>query len=190
MKQITHPPPPCGIAQLKRLTALAAALVALALAAGTAEARCTTSDITMTKAFPVGDLGRFSPNHQTIISFELPLPSNCPITNPPLELCVVVWDNSPCDHDADSTNQCDGGYVGAAGVVTGAVWTTKGRAQFCSKTLLSESPIPNVPVTRVTLLIGTGLGDPNKARSQKRPSYLSLIMYNPTRSLVIPISND
>ncbi len=193
MKQITPPPPPpspCGIAQLKRLTALAAALVALALAAGTAEARCTAGDVTMTKVFPAGNLGRFVPNNQAIIRFALPLPSNCPITDPPLEVCVVIWDNSPCDHDADSTNQCDGEYVGGAGVMTGAVWKTKGRAQFCSATLLSESVIPGVPVTLDTLLISTSLGNIQKARSEGLQGHLSLIMYNPVRSLVIPISND
>ncbi len=190
MKQIT-PPPPCGIAQLKRLTALAAALVALALAAGTAEARCTVSDITMTKVYPVGDLGRFHPNDQAIISFALPLPSSCPITNPPLEVCVVVWDNSPCDHGLDAVNRCDGDYVGAAGVTTRGTWTTKGRARFCINSLLSASPIPNVPVTSETMLISTSFGDVTKAKRQNFQGYLSVIMqHNPVQFLAIPISND
>ncbi len=160
----------------------------LALAAGTAEARCTVGDVTMTKVFPVGNLGRFHPNDQTIIRFALP--SDCTVANSPPEVCVVVWDNSPCDHDLDFTNQCDGDYVGGAGVVVGAVWMTKGRARFCTTALLSESPVPNVAVTVETLLIGTSLGDFLKAKKEDLQGHLSLIMYNPTRSLVIPISND
>ena len=162
--------------------------MALALAAGTAEARCTASDVQMTKVFPIGNLGRFDTNAEAIIRFALP--SNCPITNSPLEVCVVVWDNSPCDHGVDRSNKCDGDYVGGAGVRTGALWTTKGRAQFCNATLLSESSIPNVPVTSETMLIRTGLGDFLKAKNEGLQGYLSVIMYNPTRFLAIPISND
>ncbi len=142
----------------------------------------------MTKAYPSGDPGRFHPNDQTIIRFALP--SSCPITNPPLEVCVIVWDNSPCDQDVNLFDQCDGDYAGAAGVLTGSVWTTKGRARFCMNTLLSESPIPNMPVTSETMLISTVFGDSEKAKRQNFQGYLALIMYNPTRSLVIPISND
>ncbi len=159
------------------------ALIAIALAAltaGTAEARCTLSDVKMTKTFPSGDLGRLRSSDQAIIQFGLP--TDCPIANPPLNLCVVVWDNSPCDHDADPGNRCDGNYVGSAGVNTQTGWTKTGRAKFCRADLLAENQaLPGMANASVTMLIST-------SRGQNQQSHLSLIMYNPGRALVIPIN--
>ncbi len=168
-------PPP------RQLTALIAiALATLTLAAGTAEARCTLSDVKMTKTFPSGDLGRVNANDQAIIQFTLP--TDCPITNPPLNLCVVVWDNSPCDQDTNGDNRCDGDYVGGAGVNTRTGWTKTGRARFCRADLLAENrALPGIANASTTMLIST-------ARGQNEQSHLSLIMYNPGRALVIPIN--
>ena len=163
------------------MTALIAiALAVLTLAAGTAEARCTLSDVKMTKTFPLGDLGRLRPNDQAIIQFTLP--ADCPIANPPLNLCVVVWDNSPCDQDTNMDNRCDGDYVGAAGVNTQTGWTKTGRARFCRADLLAENQtLPGSANAFVTMLISA-------SRGQNQQSHLSLIMYNPGRALVIPIN--
>ncbi len=182
---ITFPPPPP-----RQLTALIAiALAALTLAAGTAEARCTLSDVKMTKTFPSGNPGRLTPNDSVIINFELP--ADCPVANPPLEVCVVVWDNSPCDRELDSiANRCDGNYAGAAGVNMAAGWSKNGRSVFCRSDLLIESPTPGVANSAVTMLISTAYGDVFKSRNQNRQSHLALIMYEPARALVIPITND
>ncbi len=163
------------------MTALIAiALVVLTLAAGTAEARCTLSDVKMIKTFPLGELGRLIPNDQAIIRFTLP--TDCPIANPPLNLCVVVWDNSPCDQSTNVDNRCDGDYVGSAGVNTQTGWTETGRARFCRADLLAEhQALPGIANVFTTMLIST-------SRGQNQQSHLSLIMYNPTRFLVIPIS--
>ena len=175
IRQSSPPPPP------RQLTALIAiALAALTLAAGTAEARCTLSDVKMTQTWPLGDLGRLTPNDQAIIQFALP--NDCPIANPPLNLCVVVWDNSPCDQDTNIDNRCDGDYVGSAGVNMQAGWTKTGRARFCRADLLSEQQgIPGTANATSTMLIST-------SRGRNEQSHLSLIMYNPGRSLVIPIN--
>ncbi len=153
----------------------------LTLAAGTAEARCTLSDVKMTKTYPLGDVGRLVPNDEVIINFGLP--ADCPIANPPLNVCVVVWDNSPCDQDTNFDNRCDGDYVGSAGVNTQAGgWRETGRARFCGAGLLAESSIsPGTANTNITMLIST-------SRGLNQQSHLSLIMYNPGRSLVIPIN--
>ncbi len=75
----------------RQLTALIAiAVVALTLAAGTAEARYTLSNV--------------------IIRFDLP--ADCQVANPPLEVCVFVWDNSPCDPDVDNFMRCDRNLCG------------------------------------------------------------------------------
>ncbi len=178
MRQSSPPPPPPPPRQLTALIAIA--LAALTLAAGTAEAQCTLSDVKMIRTYPSGDLGRLRPNDQAIIQFALP--SDCPIANPPLNICVVVWDNSPCDHDADPDNRCDGDYVGAAGVNTQTGWTKTGRARFCRADLLSEhTGLPGIANVFTTMLIST-------SRGQNQQSHLSLIMYNPGRALVMPIN--
>ncbi len=159
------------------------AVLAVTLAAGTAEARCTLGDVKMAKAFPVGNLGRFAPNDQVIIRFALP--ADCPVANPPLEVCVVVWDNSPCDHEVDFQNQCDGDYVGDAGVFsTGTDWIKTGRARFCRSDMLAEQVgRPGTANTFSTMLISTALG----SITNSSKNHLSIIMYNPGRTLVIPI---
>ncbi len=177
MRQSSPPPPPPP----RQLTALInIALAVLTLAAGTAEARCTLSDVKMTKTWPSGDLGRLIPNDEAIIRFALP--ADCPIANPPLNVCVVVWDNGPCDQDADLDNRCDGNYVGGAGVNTQTGWGETGRARFCGAGLLAENRTsPGTAITFITMLISA-------SRGQNQQSHLSLIMYNPGRSLVIPIN--
>jgi len=76
---------------MKSLTILAAALVAMTLTATAVHAQCTVGDITMTKTYPPGNLSRT----ETLISegiITFTLPSDCPITDPPLKACVNVWD--------------------------------------------------------------------------------------------------
>ena len=155
-------------------------LAVLTLAAGTAEARCTLSDVKMTKTWPRGDLSRIYPNDGAIIQFALP--ADCPIANPPLKVCVVVWDNSPCRQNTNLDNRCDGNYVGGAGVNTQAGWSETGRARFCGAGLLAESRgSPGTAITTKTMLIST-------SRGLNQQSHLSLIMYNLGRSLVMPIN--
>ncbi len=113
---------------------------------------------------------------------QFALPADCPIANPPLNVCVVVWDNSPCDQSTNFDNRCDGNYVGGAGVDTQAGWRETGRARFCGADMLVENQFsPGTAITTKTLLIST-------SRGQNQQSRLSVIMYNPGRALVIPIN--
>ena len=146
----------------------------------------------MTKTLPIsGDLRRLNNNDQAIIRFALP--SDCPLANPPLEVCFVVWDNSPCNKILDSlpnAGRCDGDYAGSAGVNRAGL-TNKGRARFCSSRLLSQWPgRPGIALTDFSVLIRLNVGSVHEARRQNTKDYLSVIMYNPTRLLAIPISND
>ncbi len=133
----------------------------------------------MTKVYPNGNPNRVVPNDQAIIRFALP--ADCPVANPPLELCVVVWDNSLCDHQIDIGNRCDGNYVGSSGIISAGSWSKTGRARFCHPGMLTESRVPRMAETEVNMLIGT-------SRGQNKEGYLSLIMSNPGRALVIPIN--
>jgi len=72
---------------MKQLTIV----IAAALVATEAHARCGVSDIKMSKVFPPGNLSTSDLNYsQAIIRFGLP--SDCPGANPPLTACMDLWD--------------------------------------------------------------------------------------------------
>jgi len=147
-------------------------------------ARCTVSDITMQKIFPAGDPER---NNFATAWVRFSLPEDCPAVTPPLEFCVTVWDSSPCKSSAGA--KCEGGnYVGSAGS-GGEEWEQGGYGTLCTRDMLREFTTGGVTrvSTRINMSVDQGAGIGYIGSPQR---YISLVMYNPTRHLVIPIKED
>jgi len=180
----TFTPPPRPLA---RLALLAAALVALTLATPPAMAQCDVSDITMRKTWPLGDPVR---GDTMFIRFEVP--ADCPAANPPLKLCVVVWDNSdcrtethsPCERRRPHPQRSSVGNAGASG--TG--WVKEGYGTLCYANF--RGFVGSILARQVNMIVDPGAGDPIYDENNiPRQRHISLIMYNPIRHLVIPIKD-
>jgi len=184
MKHFTPPPN-------RTWTLIAAALVALVLATPPAMARCNVNDITMQKSWPLGDVAR---TDTMFISFRV---ADCPAANPPLKLCVVVWDNSDCRRDAGSLCEVRRPYpqfssVGNAGA-SGTGWVKEGYGTLCNSRFREGRTVDGVSTVAnpVNLTVDPGTGDPiYDDNNNPRQRHISLVMYNPIRHLVIPIKGD
>jgi len=164
---------------LTMLAALAAALVALTLTATAVHARCTVGDITMTKTYPPGNLSRT----ETLISegiITFTLPSDCPITDPPLKACVNVWDTgNPGEIPVDATPYDP---MNPKTVIRpSGGWESGGFHMVCNPFFLDD--FNGNPRASITLLIAVR----NITAGTHPPDNLVLVMHNPTRYLKIPI---
>jgi len=172
---------------MKQFTILAAALTALAamtLTATAVHARCTVGDITMTKSAPAGNLNLSRtdiPRTSAVIHFDLP--SDCPITDPPLKACVNVWDTGyPGEIPVDSAPYDPMNPETVKTVIRpSGGWESGGFHMVCNPFFLDD--FNSNPRAEITLLISVRNTDPG----DNQPNNLVLVMHNPTRYLKIPI---
>jgi len=149
---------------MKQLTILAALLVAF-IATPQAQAQCTVGDITMTKTYPLGNLSRTDTLRSEAI-INVALPSACTsITDPPLTICVNVWDTgNPGQIPVDATDTTKTVIRPANG------WKPGGFHMVCNSDFLTaDSQTPPKPQVSLPLLISVR----NSPAANTRPTILS-----------------
>ncbi len=154
----------------------------LAVLAGPAVAeQCTAAHIVLSQAFPLGGVSATEGViGGAIIGFAL---DNCDnpgsIDTPreyPISFCAEIFDTTQCD---DSTAGClDNNVAGASGLIGGNTWRNAGDFKRC--TAITE---------RVNFASALLTPHDNGVQDTEENSIYA-IMYNPTRHLRIPISDN
>jgi len=134
----------------------------------------------MTKAAPVPP--HVDEGDPVGVVVRVELHEDCEAVNPPLTVCLDVWDTRPC------TSNCQGvGIYGDTRVAEVSWQRAAGRMMCNSSFLQADTRFDPLTVgTEATLWIQV----PDDNFRSDRQDYLIIAMYNPLRHIRIPIRDN